>query len=107
MKKKTAGQICAEVFIEYNKKDIQKGLSSYDSFDIGMPMLVLQMYDALIENGFKGVKVEHPLNRIAYVSRLVALDCKRKDGYWNCNEQITYPGIQKRPVNVYRLRDKL
>lgn len=98
--KKTAGQICAETFIEYNKQFS----TPYDSFDIGMPMIVLQMYDALIENGFKGVKVEHPLNRIAYVSRLVALDCKRKDGCWNCSEQITYPGIQKRPVNVYRLR---
>lgn len=102
MKKKTAGQICAEAFIEYNKQFA----TPYDSFDIGMPTVVLQMYDALMENGFKGVKVEHPLNRIAYVSRLVALDCKRKDGYWSCSEQITYPGIQKRPVNVYRLRKK-
>ena len=100
--KKTAGQICAEVFKEYNKQFI----TPYLSFDIGMPIIVLAMYDALIKNGFKGVKIQHPLNRIAYVSRLVALDCKRKNGYWMCNEQIRYPGIQKVPVNVYKLRKK-
>ena len=100
--KKTAGQICAEVFKKYNKQFT----TPYDSFDVGMPMLVLQMYDALIENGFKGVRVEHPLNRIAYVSQLIASDCRRKDGYWICNEKMTYLGLVKVPVNIYRLRKK-
>lgn len=102
MKKKTAGQICAETFIEYNKQFA----IPYDSFDVGIPTVVLEMYDALIRNGFKGVKIDHPLNRIAYVSRLVALDCRRKNGYWICDSQITYPGIERVPVNVYRLRKR-
>ena len=101
MKKKTAGQICAEIFIKYNKQFA----TPYESFDIGVPTLVLEMYDALIKNGFKGVKIEHPLNKIAYVSKLVALDCKRKNGYWICNKKITYPGIERVPVNVYELKE--
>jgi hypothetical protein len=93
---KTKAQICAEVFKE-------KG--EHDFCDVGTPYIMMEMYYALKAAGFKGCKIEHPLNRLAYVSRCLAEDSHRINNIWVISGTITYPGICKRKCNVYKLKE--
>lgn len=94
--KKTKAQICADVF----KKN-----GEYETCDVGSPDIMMQMYYALIEAGFKGCKIEHPLNRIAYVSKCLADDSRKVNNTWKIVGTITYPGFCKGRCNIYALVD--
>jgi len=105
MKRKTKAQICAEVFIDYQRRYKYEYGVDMDSWNVGVPDPGFEMYEALINAGFKGSKIKHPLARLDYVSRCLAEDCHRSNGFWKCNSTITYPGITRHYCNVYELRD--
>lgn len=104
--RKTKAEICAEVFKEIIVREREKYGVALTQLDVGQPEFMLELYDALIQAGFKGCKIDHPLNRIDYVSRCLALDCHRKNGFWKSESTITYPGITRHYCNIYELRDK-
>ena len=95
--KKLASQICAEVAIREDETE----------FDLGKPLLGALMYEELMKQGYIKKPLNHPLDRLVYISRLLRRETKRDNGVWLYNGKIDYPGIEKRPVNVYRLRNRL
>lgn len=97
MPKKSAAEICAEVAIREDETD----------FDLGKPLLGALMYEELMKQGYIKKHLNHPLDRLVYISRLLRRDTKRDGGFWLYAGKIDYQGIQKRPVNVYKLRDRL
>ena len=105
MKRKTKAQICAEVFKKYCADCEKECGIKMSSWNVGDPDPGFVMYEALIDAGFKGPKIQHPLNRLDYVSRCLALDCHRTNGFWKCTKTITYPGITRNYCNIYELRD--
>lgn len=105
VKRKTKAEICAIVFKKYCEDYEKQYGIKMSSWNVGDPDPGFVMYEALIAAGFKGPKIQHPLNRLDYVSRCLALDCHKSNGFWKCTKTITYPGITRNYCNIYELRD--
>ena len=97
--KKRCAEICAEVVKSFGET----------SWNIGNFGRAHDMYDECIRQGAIRVSPlrhrHHPINVKYHISQIISEDCKRVDGVWCCNKRITYPGIVKKPVNYYELRE--
>lgn len=94
--RKTCGQVCAEIIKKYNKNE----------WDMGMYAIGNEMYCKIQKSGITKTKINHPIDRLTYVSLLLLHDTKSKKGYWIRDGKAYYRGIFKNPVAVYKLRER-
>lgn len=95
MNKKRCAVICADIAKQ----------QGHDSWDVGRIQLMEDMYEACLKAGRIKKRDKHPLIRMKRISKILAEDAKRVDGVWCCYKTLTYPGIIKKPVNFYELRE--